>query len=134
MKPNFESPIDTPRELVERGIKLYMPPGTQIWSQWLSQSDIPEYRKIAETMNITESWDQFIEMTKNEFLSQGTHARMASVMVQYWFDLSTEYDHDQGKYRYNHGRGFYRGEKLSGKNPMAGYLTHKKWHLNEVGS
>ena len=26
----------------------------------------------------------------------------------------------------------YRGEKLIGKIPETGYLTNKKWHLNEV--
>ena len=76
MKPNFESPVNTAKDMVERNITLYRGPGSQLWRQMLSQSKIPEYRKIAESMIITESWEQFNAMTKNEMLSKGTHAIM----------------------------------------------------------
>ena len=48
--------------------------------------------------------------------------------------VSTEYMTQKGEYKYNHGRGYYRGEMvvLAGKMDEAGYLTNKKWHLNEV--
>ena len=145
MKPNFESHVHTARDLVERGIILYMWPGSQIWRQMLSQSDILEYRKIAESMIITKSWDQFDAMTKNEMLSRGTHAYMTSYLSPSYLDWAKEVDDDQGvtivsteymtqkgEYKYNHGRGYYRGEKVVGKIPGSGYLTNKKWHLNEV--
>ena len=132
MKPNFEPFVHTARDLVERGIINYESPGGEIWRQLLSQSEIPEYRKIADSMIITESWDQFNEMTKNELLSQGTHSYMGPYLVPYILAWATEVDHDQGRYKYNSGRGFYRGEKVSGDNPMTGYLTHKKWNFNEV--
>ena len=134
MKPNFESPVHTARDLVERDITLYHIPGAQVWRQMLSQSDIPEYRKIAETMIITKSWEQVFKMTKNELLSQGTHALMVSYLSSSTLAWATEYDHDKGKYKRNSGRGYYRGERLSlpGVIPEAGYLTNKKWHLNEV--
>ena len=132
MRPNFEPFVHTARDLLERNITLYMLFTGQIWKQMLSQSDIPEYRKIAETMIFAESWDQYYEMTKNEFLSQGTHAQMMAYLWPSMVNWGTEYDHDQGRYKYNSGRGYYRGEMLSGKVPVAGYLTHKKWHLNEV--
>ena len=145
MKPNFASPVHTARDLVERGIILYMWPGSQIWRQMLSQSDNLEYRKIAESMIITKSWDQFDAMTKNEMLSRGTHAYMTSYLSPSYLDWAKEVDDDQGvtivsteymtqkgEYKYNHGRGYYRGEKVVGKIPGGGYLTNKKWHLNEV--
>ena len=65
MKPNFESPVHTAGDLVERDITLYEVPGGEIWRQLLSQSDILEYRKIAKTMIITKSWDKFYKKTKN---------------------------------------------------------------------
>ena len=134
MKPNFESPVHTAKDLVERNIIVYDHPGTQIWKQLLSQSDIPEYRKIAESMIITNSYDHFNELTKNGLLSQGTHAQMASYLQPYELAWATEYDQDQGRYNFNSGRGYYRGERvmLAGVLPEGGYLTHKKWHLNEV--
>ena len=134
MKPNFESPIHTARDLVERDITLYLYPGTQLWRQLLSQSDILEYRKIAKTMIITKSWDKFYKKTKNAMLSQGTHATMRSSFPPDVLAWGTEYDYDQGRYVYNSGRGYYRGERvvLAGVMSEAGYLTNKKWHLNEV--
>ena len=145
MKPNFEPFVHTARDLVERGIILYMWPGSQIWRQMLSQSDNPEHRKIAESMIITESYDQYNAMIKNEMLSQGTHAMMLSYLYPYELAWATEVDDDQGvtivsteymtqkgEYKYNHGRGYYRGEMVVGKIPGGGYLTHKQWHLNEV--
>ena len=133
MRPNFESPVHTARDLVERGITLYMWPGTQMWRQFLSKSDIPEYRKIAETMIITKTYDQYDEMTKNELLSQGTHANMYAYMSPWELAWGTEYDYDQGRYVYNSGRGYYRGERVTTwMIPEGGYLTNKKWQLNEV--
>ena len=133
MKPNFESQVHTARDLVERDITLFMGPGAQIWRQLLSQSDNPEYRKIAESIIFTKSWSQYNAMTKNEVLSRGTHAMMTSYMAPHELARTTEIDHKY-KYKYNFGRGYYRGEILFGDNPISGYLTHKMWHLNEVES
>ena len=134
LKPNFESPVHTAKDILERGITLYMRPGAQIWRQLLSQSDNPEYMKIAESMIITKSWEQYNIMTRNEMLSRGTHAMIVSYLDPYMLDWATEYDQDQGRHVYNSGRGYYRGEMLvlTGVIPETGYLTHKKWHLNEV--
>ena len=147
MKPNFEPHVHTARDLVERDITLYLTPGSQIWRQMLSQSDNPEYRKIAESMIITKSYYQFDALTKNEMLSRGTHAKMEPYLAPYelaWARevdddkgvtiVSTEYVTQKGEYKYNHGRGYCRGEMvvLTGDTGLGGYLTNKKWHLNEV--
>ena len=146
MKPNFETSVQTARDLVERDITLYMKPGTgQIYKQLLSQHHIPEYRKIGENMIITKSFDQHYALTKNEMLSRGTHAMMVSYLLPQelaWATkvdddrgvtiVSTEYMTQKGEFKYNYGRGYYRGEMVVGKIPGGGYLTNKKWHLNEV--
>ena len=135
MKPNFESPVHTARDILERDITVYMGISDHIWKQWLSQSDIPEYRKIAESTMIlktSKNGDIHRAMTRNELLSQGTHAQLRSYMEPNELAWTTEYDHYQENYKYNRGRGYYRGEMLDGKIPGGGYLTNKKWHLNEV--
>ena len=81
MNPNFESPVHTARDLVERNITLYDEPGSKIWQQFLIDTGIPEYMKLAETMVITESYAQYDKMTQNEMLNQGTHAMMASYLM-----------------------------------------------------
>ena len=80
-------------------------------------------------------------------LSRGTHAMMRSYLYPFELAWATEVDDDQGvtivsteyvtqkgEYKYNHGRGYYRGDMvvLAGRIPGGGYLTHKQWHLNEV--
>ena len=140
MRPNFEPFVHTARDLLERNITLYVMFTGQIWKQLLSQSDIPEYRKIAESMIISESVGQYNAMTKNEMLSRGTHAMMTSFMAPSQLAWAKEVDPDQeymnqkGEYKYNYGRGYYRGEMvvLTGDTGLGGYLTNKKWHLNEV--
>ena len=145
MKPNFEPSVDTARDLLERDITLYMRPSSQFWKQWLSQHYIPEYRKIGENMIFTKDSYQYYVMTKNEMLNRGTHATMRSYLPPDQLDWATEVDDDQGvtivsteyvtqkgKYKNNYGRGYYRGDKVVGKIPGGGYLTNKKWHLNEV--
>ena len=145
MRPNFESPVHNATDMVKRNITLYFGPNGQMWKQWLNQSSITEYRKIAESMIITKSYYQFDALTKNEMLSRGTHAKMEPYLAPYelaWARevdddkgvtiVSTEYMTQKGEYKYNHGRGYYRGEKLVGKITGVGYLTNKKWHLNEV--
>ena len=133
MKPNFESPVHTARDLVERDFTLMIVPGVRTFKYILSKSDIPEYRKIAESIIFTKSWSQYNALTKNEVLSRGTHAMMTSYMAPHELARTTEVDHKY-RYKYNFGRGYYRGEILFGNNPISGYLTHKMWHLNEVES
>ena len=108
---------------------VFLQPGAQIWRQLLSQSDIPEYRKIGERIIFTNTPAHHIKYTKNEMLSRGTHATMAPMMIGFRTLLNY-----QGEYKYNHGRGVYRGDRvrLAGAVPQSGYLTNKMWHLNEV--
>ena len=135
MKPKFESPIHTAGDLVERNITLYTVPGNQLWRQLLSQSDFPEYRKIAETTVIPKDWPEWDEITQQELLGQGTHALIASYLEPEMLSWGTDFDQDQGRYNYNFGRGYYRGERVmtAAVVPETGYLSNKKWHLNEVG-
>ena len=38
-----------------------------------------------------------------------------------------------GEKHHPKGRGWYRSKEIvSGMNPYSGYVTNKKWHLNEV--
>ena len=135
MNPNFESPAHTARDLLERNITVYHTPHAHMWKQWLSGSSNPDYKKLGETMLITKFAGQFNAMTRNELLSQGIVAQMISHMSVAEIQMSqdqTVNDDYQGKYKWNFGRGYYRGEKVDGMIPGGGHLTKKKWHLNEV--
>ena len=50
-------------------------------------------------------------------MGAGTHAIMVGSLAQYLLAM---------------GRWYRSKEKVAGRFPYAGYLTNKKWHLNEV--
>ena len=60
------------------------------------------------------------------FARPSTHAFMGSSLSPWELSLGENKE-------INSGRGWYRSkEKVAGIYPYAGYLTNKKWHLNEV--
>ena len=118
MRPNFEEPLDTAKQLVEKNITLYNVPGTEIWKQFLLESSIPEYNKLGEIFIIADNWGHFYNMTEHDVIGAGTHAWMGGDLSNPWA-LSL-------------GRWYRSKEKVSGIFPYGGYLTNKKWHLNEV--
>ena len=130
LRPNFEEPLDTAKQLVEKNISLYDGPGTEMWKQFFLESSIPEYNKLGETFLIADDWDHFDNISKHDVIGAGTHAQLAGGLTLYELDMGKKH-HPEGNGSY----GWYRSkEKVSGKNSYAGYLTNKKWHLNEVFS
>ena len=49
LRPNFEEPLDTAKQLVEQNITLYMP-YVEGWREFMLESNNPEYRILAENM------------------------------------------------------------------------------------
>ena len=128
MRPNFEEPLDTAKQLVEKNIILYDRHSGEIWKQFLLESPIPEYNKLGETYLIADDWDHFYNIIEHDVMGNGTHATMAGQLSIWELSLGKKH-HPEGNGTY----GWYRSkEKVSGDNPYAGYLTNKKWHLNEV--
>ena len=116
MEPQFEEPLDTAKQLVEKNITLYGVAGSEIWKQFLLESSIDEYKILGENFLIPD-WDDFYNIAEYDVIGAGTHAYMASRI-------------SPGKLEF--GRWYRSKEKLAGHFPYAGYLTNKKWHLNEV--
>ena len=130
MRPNFEEPLDTAKQLVEQNITLYDVPGSEMWKQFMLESSRKEYNKLGETYLIADDWDHFDHITKHDVMGAGTHAQMTGVLESYELDMGKKH-HPEGNGTY----GWYRSkEKVAGDNPYAGYLTNKKWHQNEVFS
>ena len=119
LRPNFEEPLDTAKQLVEKNITIYMTPGTQIWKQFLLKSSIPEYNILGETFLIPDDWDHFDIISEHYVIGNGTHAYMTGSLYPYFLAM---------------GRWHRSKEKLAGDHPYGGYLTNKKWHMNEVMS
>ena len=117
LRPNFEEPLDTAKQLVDKNITLYNIPGSEIWKQFLLDSPILEYNKLGETMIIADDWDHFDNITEHDVMGAGTHAYITGYLIPSELAM---------------GRWHRSKEKLAGDHPYGGYLTNKKWHLNEV--
>ena len=118
--------MDTAKQLVEKNITLYRGPGSEIWKQFLLESSIPEYKILGENFIIADDWDHYFYMTEHDVIGAGTHAYMGSYIGPWELSLGENEE-------INSGRGWYRSkEKVAGRFPYGGYLTNKKWHLNEV--
>ena len=124
LKPNFEKPIDTIEQLVERNITLAAWPASGVfWADHLNKSKNPSYRVVAKTIEVAESWAEFDNITKYKMLSKGTHAQIATFLYPWEMKWGKEY---------NHGRGWYRSKQvIPGFSPYGGLVTNKKWILNE---
>ena len=109
--------MNTAQDLIDNNITLYTIPIGYIWKQLLEQSSIPAYNKIAETMIIPKTWEDFDNYIEHYVLGEGTHAQMTSTLYPKHLAM---------------GRWWRSTERLSGFSPYGGYLSNKKWYLNEV--
>ena len=64
LKPNFEEPLDTAKQLVDRNIILYMGPGYEYWQQFLLGSPIPEYKILGESFTVAPTWNHYYDYGK----------------------------------------------------------------------
>ena len=125
LRPNFEDYMDTAKQLEEKKITLYFWPDSEATVQFLLDSPILEYRKLGENAIIADDMDHYYNITAHDLLGAGTHAQTSYFVPWIFLEMGEEYHPD--------GRGWYRSKEIvSGSTPYAGYLTNKKWHLNEV--
>ena len=108
--------MDTAEQLVEKNIRLFTVPGGQIWKQFLAHSQIAAYRKLSDTMVIAESWSEYYNYSRDGVIGEGTHGMMTFTVSGAYLKL---------------GKWYRSKEKVSGTNPYGGYITNKKWDLNE---
>ena len=116
LKQRFEDPIDSAKQLIENKITLFEVPGGEYWVQFLANSPIPEYQTLSNRLKITKDWDEYDHLTEHGIIGNGTHAQMS-----YYLTLSEK----------SLGR-WWRGNLVLGNFPYVGYLSDKKWHLNEA--
>ena len=100
--------------------------GYEIYRNILLESSITEYNKLGEHFIVTDDWDQFYNITDQDLMGNGTHATMAAYMTPYDLHCGWYISEDL------HCRWYRSKEKVPGIFPFGGYLTNKKWHLNEV--
>ena len=115
-KPRFEDAIDSAKQLIENNITLAEIPGGEYWVQFLANSPIPEYQTLAKNMKIPNDWDEFDHLIEHGIIGNGTHVYISYRLTRRAKSL---------------GR-WWRGNVVQGNFPYSGYLSDKKWHLNEA--
>ena len=116
LKQRFEEPIDSAKQLIENNISLYMGPGSYYWVQFLANSPIPEYQTLSKRLIIPNDWDELWHLIEDGIIGNGTHAQMSYSL--------TPYEKSLGRW--------WKGNLMLGDSPYVGYLSDKKWYLNEV--
>ena len=128
MKPNFETPASTFRQIVDRNITFVTPYFGDALKAWMSDYEYKaELRELAEKMYVIPKEEMghpdrgYTAFIKKGALENGTHAIITSYI--------SPIRHKWGV-AHNHGRGWWKGEQF----PMgwaSGYFSSKQWHLNE---
>ena len=116
-KPRFEDPIDSAKQLIENNITLFEMPGGEYWVEFLANSPIPAYQTLSNHLIIPKDWDEYDHFTEHGIFGNGTHATTGYAVMPPWYK-------SLGKW--------WKGNLLLGNYPYVGFLSDKKWYLNEV--
>ena len=119
---DFEDKMNTAQQLVENNITLYFLYDIgYFWKEELSASPDPWHNQLGVTAKVYINFRDFHSMTIDA-LRDGTAAMMNYKLLPEQIRMGVEY---------NQGMGWHKSTEGVGNNPVKGYLTNKKWTLNE---
>ena len=101
---------------MEKHITLYFGPQSLHIRDHFRKSVRPEYRILGKNGFLADSWDHFDNLSRYDVF-KGTHAQVGTMLAKYELKM---------------GKWHKSKEAVTGTNPYGGFLSNKKWHLNEV--
>ena len=122
--PNYETAVDTAQDILDRGLAVLHPPGTESLVELLKNA--PDYttRTLAERTIVCKDWDECDGL--GDYKGKGLvpeAVRTGTSVVEVGI-LWPEY--------YENGERWHRSKnRKGGENPFASYLMNKKWTLEE---
>ena len=131
LRANFDDPVDKAQDITDKKMTLFNIPGSQIWKQWFELHVNPEYNKLAETMIIPDSWDEYDKLVQYGIMKNRTHLYIGGYVYSWEIALGR---HPGLSPRMTHkgGEAWYRSKERLDNFPYAGYLSRKDWKFNEV--
>ena len=121
MRPRFEDPIDSAKDMVEKNITLIFDPRTiEQWKLIFLSFNMTEWTIIAETMMPLPPGENWTNFTRDRIHETGYHAILVGFLNS--FELRATPMEKWWKSR----------EGMPGDYPYLGSLTARKWILNEV--
>ena len=120
MRPRFEDPIDTAKDMMDNNITLfedeYYFPSLK---QKLLDLDIPEYTFIAENMVSVKDWDEYDYYIEHYIHGSGTHAFMGGNLGYFILQIVPM-------------EKWWKSSEIIPVNSYSSYLSGKNWIMNEV--
>ena len=139
LTPNYEKAIDTPQDIIDRGLQVIWTPGSESTVEIWKNSPFYITRALAESAIVPEviffyigkfyfeikcsrkDWDQSEEWTKNKILQSGNAVVEAAFMYGYELDWAKNYS----------TRWYRSKDKKGGRYPFSSFMLNKKWTLEE---
>ena len=118
LRANFDDPVDSAQDIVDRNLIVVMAPWMDMWKQWFATHANPHYRKISETTIVPESVDQYFDLVEHGIMDDRTHVNMGPYLTPLEKSL---------------GLWWRSKERVEGYQGYGGYLTKKKWKHYEAG-
>ena len=119
LRPNYEEPVETAKDLVKRDISPFSTPGSEIYRQFFAASNDPTYQEISRRLVIAKDWDDYDDMM-HKVTSTGTYSQIGTVPDIY-FVPEEEYK-----------QWYQSTETIGGNYPYQIHLSNKKWPLKKV--
>ena len=123
LKPSFEEPVNTPKDLIDRDITPFFGPGREIYRQFFEKSPDPNIQEISRRLYIAKDWEDYDQKVRDVTLT-GKYAEISGVPARPnrpWLVPEKDF------------KDWYRSsERVGGILPYGAHLTNKKWPLKEV--
>ena len=123
LKPSYEKPVDTPKDLIERDITPFFGPGREIYRQFFENSPDPNIQEISRRLYIAKDWEDYDKKVM-AVTSTGKYAEISGIPARPnrpWLVPEEDFEN------------WYRSrEKVGGIMPYGAHITNKKWPLQKV--
>ena len=116
LKPMLEKPVNTAKEILDRGMVPMTQDGAQFYVDLLRQSSNPIYQKLADRAIVPKDYDELIRFLEDDVLGAGTHVFLYTKNVYILYELG---DFHVSK------------DVLEGHSPWVVWIVNKKWPLHD---
>ena len=118
LRPSFEAPVETARDLLKRDITPFYIPGGDKVKQVLAASSDPDYKEISQILVIPKDFPTWYNMYYAKVQSTGKFACVGTYPM-------TLFQEDFRMWSRS-------SETIGGTNPYMVHLSNKKWPLKKV--
>ena len=116
LKRNYEKPVDTAQDIIDRGLGVITYPTSGSWVKILKNSPSSITRTLAERTTVCKDWDECNKRLIPGAVKTGSSVVEVGILWPQYLEL---------------GRWHRSRDRKGGINPFGSYMLNKKWTLNE---